>query len=284
LVLIINADISTVLHAKLQGVFIQGQKVLLPLEVSLADRSSSSPGSWTALVGPNGAGKSTLLRALAGLQEVQGTLELQPRRYALSKINGHLRGLEVLIPLAQLSSKDRAQQIAWLGPQEPGADDLCVMDVVMLGRLPHQDWLAAPSAADHAAVQRAMQQTQCEAWSQRRLGTLSSGQRQRVLIARALAVEAAILLMDEPLAHLDAPHQADWLETVRTLVAQGTTIVSALHELNMALQADSLLIMANGQVLHHGAPQDSATHAALQTAFDHRLRLLAVDGQWVALV
>jgi iron complex transport system ATP-binding protein len=282
--LTVNVDNAIVLRAKLQGVSIQGQKVLSPLDVSLADRSSSSPGSWTALVGPNGAGKSTLLRVLAGLQAAQGTLELQPRRYPLSKTDGHFQGSKAFIPLAQLCSKDRAQQIAWLGHQEPGADDLRVMDVVMLGRLPHQDWLAAPSAADHAAVQRAMQQTQSEEWRERRLGTLSSGQRQRVLIARALAVEAAVLLMDEPLAHLDPPHQADWLQTVRALVAQGTTVVSALHELNMALQADSLLIMARGEVLHHGAPQASATHAALQTAFDQRLRLVAVQGQWVALL
>ncbi len=283
--MVLNTEIPPAaagLRASLQGVHIQGQRILLPLDVLITDRSPKTPGSWTALVGHNGAGKSTLLRVLAGLQAVQGEVWVLPR--CQDRLANAVGAANKAVAVSRLSARERAGHIAWLGPQEPGADDLRVCDVVMLGRLPHQDWLAAPSAADHAAVLRAMQQTQSSGWSHRRLGTLSSGERQRVLIARALAVEAAVLLMDEPLAHLDPPHQADWLQTVRSLVAQGTTVISALHELNMALQADSLLVMAGGAVLHHGPPQAPQTHAALQTAFDHRLRLLAVDGQWVALI
>src|SRR5690606_26015767 len=103
------------------------------------------------------------------------------------------------------------------------------------GRMPHQAWLAPPSEADEAAVQAAMQQTHSWTWRQRRMSQLSGGERQRVLLARVLAVQAPVVLMDEPLAHLDPPHQADWLSIVRGLRNAGVTVVSVLHELNMAL-------------------------------------------------
>ena len=101
--------------------------------------------------------------------------------------------------------------------------------------------------------------------------------------ARALAVQARVLLMDEPLANLDPPHQADWLECVQALVAQGRTVVSVLHEISMALQAQDLVILDKGQVVHQGACADAATHAALEAVFEHRLRIRAIDGQWLAL-
>ena len=104
-----------------------------------------------------------------------------------------------------------------------------------------------------------------------------------MLLARALAVEAELLLMDEPLANLDPPHQADWMRTVRALVAEGRTVVSVLHELNAALAADTMVVMAGGRVLHHGACGDAATHRALETVFDHRVALHHVAGQWLAL-
>jgi iron complex transport system ATP-binding protein len=171
----------------------------------LHDISLSLPkGRWTSIVGPNGAGKSTLLKVLANLLSHTGTVDL------LGK------------PLHHMPNRDRARQLAWLGQNESAGDDLMVQDVVMLGRLPHQPWLAPPSEADHAAVARALQATQAWEWRGRALGQLSGGERQRVLLARALAVEADVLLMDEPLANLDPPHQADWLALVQALVVQGT--------------------------------------------------------------
>ena len=161
---------------------------------------------WTSIVGPNGAGKSTLLKVLAHLLPHTGSVTLLGQ------------------PIASLPGRVRAQQLAWLGQNESTGDDLTVHDVVMLGRLPHQAWLAAPSNADHAAVARALYATQAQTWCDRSLGQLSGGERQRVLLARALAVEADVLLMDEPLANLDPPHQADWLALVQALVAQGKTV------------------------------------------------------------
>ena len=222
-------------------------------------------GRWTAVVGPNGAGKTTLLKALAHLLPAHGQVQLNGR------------------DIQQWPGKARARAMAWLGQSEPGADDLLAHDVAMLGRLPHQPWLGAPSAEDRAAVERAMRQTQCWDWRERPLGQLSGGERQRVLLARALAVEAQVLLMDEPLANLDAPHQADWLLTVRALVAAGRTVVSVLHELGMALQADELLVLERGRVAHHGPSDSPASHAALRAVFDERIALHQVAGQWVVL-
>ncbi|OYT94098.1 MAG: ABC transporter [Burkholderiales bacterium PBB3] len=222
-------------------------------------------GQWTSIVGPNGAGKSTLLRCLAGVIPHNGTVTLLGQ------------------PMHKLPHRERARQLAWLGQNETSADDLTVWDVAMLGRLPHQAWLAPPSAQDHAAVESALRATQAWEWRARALGQLSGGERQRVLLARALAVQAQVLLMDEPLANLDPPHQADWLAVVQALVAKGTTVVSVLHEISMALHADQLVVMAQGRITHQGPTRDSASHAALVEVFDQRIAIHSIDGQWVAL-
>ena len=228
-------------------------------------RLAPAAGAWTAVVGPNGAGKSTMLRALAGLLHFEGALSLQGR------------------PWSQLPARERARTIAWLGQNEASADDLGAHDVVMLGRLPHQPWLAPASAEDHAAVEQAMRETQSWDWRDRPLGSLSGGERQRVLLARALAVQSSVLLMDEPLAHLDPPHQSDWVQIVRSRVRSGAAVVSVLHELNIALQADTVVVMDGGRIVHQGAPDSPATHAALQQVFQQRLLILQVQERWLAL-
>ena len=128
-----------------------------------------------------------------------------------------------------------------------------------------------------------MRATQAWDWRERPLGALSGGERQRVLLARALAVEARVLLMDEPLANLDPPHQADWLLLVRELAAAGRSVVSVLHEISIALHADDLVVMRQGRIDHHGACADAATHRALEQVFEHRIAIHPLAGQWVAL-
>jgi iron complex transport system ATP-binding protein len=237
-------------------------EVLHGIDLALAARR------WTSIVGPNGAGKSTLLKVLAGLLAHGGEVRLLGQ------------------PLTAMPGRTRAQRMAWLGQGGAGegsADDLMVYDVAMLGRLPHQRWLAAPNEADRAAVERALRRTQAWEWRDRPLGQLSGGERQRVLLARVLAVEAQVVLMDEPLANLDPPHQADWMQTVRELVAEGRTVISVLHELNSALAADAMVVMAGGRVLHHGACEGPDTHRALEDVFDRRVVVHRVAGHWMAV-
>lgn len=227
----------------------------------LHDVSLALPaGRWTSIVGPNGAGKSTLLKVLAGLLPCEGSVALLGQ------------------PLPSYPARQRAQRLAWLGQNESAGDDLTVWDVAMLGRLPHQAWLAAPSDADRAAVELALKSTGAWDWCARSLGQLSGGERQRVLLARALAVQAQVLLMDEPLANLDPPHQADWLGVVRCLLETGVTVVSVLHEISMALHSDEMVIMAAGRVTHQGISADPATHSALEAVFDQRISIQQING------
>ena len=225
-------------------------------------------GRWTSVVGPNGAGKSTLLKVLAGLLPYTGKLDLLDK------------------PLAAWSRAERARSLSWLGQNEAAANDLSVFDVAMLGRMPHmahRGWLSAASQHDHAVVEQSLRATQAWDWRARSLGALSGGERQRVLLARLLAVQARVVLMDEPLANLDPPHQADWLAIVRSLVAQGTTVISVLHEISVALHADDMAIMAGGLVTYQGACANASTHRALEAVFDKRISVLPLSGQWIAL-
>jgi iron complex transport system ATP-binding protein len=222
-------------------------------------------GRWTSIVGPNGAGKTTLLKALAHLLPYEGRVQLIGR------------------DARAWSAGERARALAWLGQNEGGAEDLLAHDVVLLGRLPHQPWLGSASAQDLATVEAAMRETQCWDWRGRPLGQLSGGERQRVLLARALAVRAPVLVMDEPLANLDPPHQADWLRIVRTHVQRGGTALSVLHEITMALHADEMVVMHEGRVFHQGPCADPATHRALEHVFDGRIAVHPIQGQWVAL-
>jgi iron complex transport system ATP-binding protein len=222
-------------------------------------------GRWTSIVGPNGAGKSTLLKAMAGLLPFKGHIALFDQA------------------LMAIDRRQRAQQLSWLGQNESASDDMRVWDVVMLGRMPHQDWLAAPHAQDHAVVETALKASQAWDWRDRTLGQLSGGERQRVLLARAMAVQAQVVLMDEPLANLDPPHQVDWLAQVRCLTSQNTTVISVLHELGMALHADDMVVMQAGRVVHQGPSADAATHRAVENVFDKRVAIHSLDGQWVAI-
>ena len=222
-------------------------------------------GRWTCIVGPNGAGKSTFLKALAGLLPIQGEVCLWGQ------------------PLHTRASRERAQRLAWMGQDEGVSDDLCVWDIAMLGRAPHQGWWGAVTVEDERIVRACLETLQVWDLRHRSLHRLSNGERQRVLLARLWAVQAEVMLMDEPLANLDPPHQVDWLRQVRALVRQGRTVVSVLHEIGMALHADSLVVMREGRVVHHGAPCDAATRQAVEEVFDQRIRILSVDGQWVVL-
>ncbi len=222
------------------------------------------PG-WTAIVGPNGAGKSTLLRVLAGLRPPDaGELQLDDA------------------PLASWAPRERARRIAWLTQQGSASGDLTAREIVRLGRLPHLGLVGAPGADDEAAVDRAMAEAECAAWGERRLQQLSGGEQQRVLLARALAVEAPLLLLDEPTTHLDPPHQAALARLFRRRAAAGTKVVSVLHDLSLALAADHLVLLARGRIRAEGPADDRALQAALVEAFEGAIRIEQLGGRWIA--
>jgi iron complex transport system ATP-binding protein len=238
--------------------------------VILNDLNLTIPqNQWTSIIGPNGAGKSSLLQAMAGLLKYTGSLEL----------NG--------VELSTLTGKDLSKKLAWLDQGASQSEEfgaaLSVYDTVMLGRLPHQGWLHLPSEADHITVEKVLQQTDAWHLRHRPLQQLSGGERQRVLLARLLTVDSDILLMDEPLANLDPPHQADFLKWQDNLLAEGKTLVTVLHEIHFALRADYLVMLNKGKVHFQGSSQDPKTHQALIALFDGRIRLEKLGNDWVAL-
>jgi iron complex transport system ATP-binding protein len=230
-------------------------------DVSLALR----PG-WTAIVGPNGAGKSTLLRVLAGLHAADaGDVLLDGKA------------------LSQWAPRARAARIAWLAQQGEVSGTLTAREIVGLGRLPAMGLFSEPTADDEARVDRAMADAECAAWAGRRLQELSGGERQRVLLARALAVGAPLLLLDEPTTHLDPPHQAHLARLLRRQARAGTAVVSVLHDLSLALFADTLVLMAAGGVRAEGASADPALHEALRDVFGGAIRVERLGARFVAI-
>jgi iron complex transport system ATP-binding protein len=249
---------TTALQAQRVSVSLGGRPVLHELSLTL-------PAGWTVVVGANGAGKSTLLRSLAGLQALDsGQVMLHGRA------------------LTGWSHRERSQQIAWLAQQGGASGELTVREVVHLGRLPHLGLFAEPGPEDEAAVQQAMALTECLAWEHRRLHQLSGGERQRALLACALAVNAPILLLDEPTTHLDPPHQVG-LVRLFTRIAAERTVVTVLHDLPLALRADHLVVMQAGRVVAEGRSDDPTVHAALVAVFDHAVRIERFGDCFVAL-
>jgi len=225
---------------------------------------------WAAIVGPNGAGKSSLLQLLAGLRVADaGQVHLQGRA------------------LQAWSPRERAQRLAWLAQQGEAEGDIAARDVVRLARLPRHGLLGAPDAADEAAVSAAMQETACAEFGARRLNELSGGERQRVLLARALAVGAPVLLLDEPTTHLDAPHQRDLVRSLVARARSGAAVLAVLHDLNLALAADRVLVMDQGRLVADGAPSDTALRAALVAVFGGAFSVEGLNTpsgpRWVAL-
>lgn len=230
-------------------------RVVLGERTVLHDISCNFEPGWTAVVGPNGAGKSTLLRALAGLlKRASGQVTLHGK------------------PLADYASSERGKAIAWLAQQGEATGDLTARETVHLGRLPHIGLFGAPTAIDEAIVDAALAATESTAWQHRRLIELSGGERQRVLLSRAIATQSPVLLLDEPTTHLDPPHQVALARLFRRL-ASTHTVITVLHDLPLAVQADRLLVMRDGSITGHGASNDAALHVALADAFDHAIAI-----------
>ena len=195
-------------------------------------------GELVGLIGPNGAGKTTLLRVLADLQRV----DAGEARYD---------GLSA----QRLGRQALARRVAYLAQSGQSHWPLRVDHVVALGRLPHRRPFSPPSAADRAAVEAALSAAEVVELRDRSIGTLSGGERARALLARALAVEAEMLLADEPVAALDPLHQLRAMALLRTAARQGTGVVVVLHDLTLATRfCDRLIVLAEGRIVADGPP------------------------------
>ena len=210
-----------------------------------------APGELVALCGPNGAGKSTLLRLLLGL-------------HAPSAGRVTLAGT----PVAALSRRAIARHAALLPQDAPADVPLSVREAVALGRLPHLGRLRPETTADVEAVARALAATDTTALAERPLAELSGGERHRVHLARALAQEAPLLLLDEPIAGLDVAHQLAAMDLLRATVDGGRAVVVALHDLALAARrCDRMLLLAGGTLCADARPADVLTPETLARVF-----------------
>ncbi len=225
-----------------------GPPVVGPLSLTVVD------GQWLALVGPNGAGKSTLLKAAVGIVEHSGSVQFGGR--------ASRAGLDV----------------AWM-PQRPYLpDEISVTDYVLLGRTPHLGRFGSERQADLDSVQRSLRRLDLDGFADRPLATLSGGEAQRAVLARAIAQEAPVLLLDEPTSNLDIGHCLDVLEIIDDLrLTDGLTVVTALHDLTLAGRfAERAVMLAAGKIVADGSPDQVLTEELIRAHYGAGIRVVDI--------
>ena len=215
-------------------------------------------GEWVALIGPNGAGKSTLLRVITGMKTRDGSVTVDgvdPERAARPTL---------------------AQTVAFVPQQPVIPDGMTVLDYALLGRTPYIPWWAMESAGDVDIVLRILERVDLGGFAGRRLDQLSGGELQRAILARALAQETPVLLLDEPTAALDIGHQQQVLDLIDGLRHEhGLAVLSAFHDLTLAGQyADRLELMAGGQIVRSGLPKEVLRPEVLERHYHADVKVL----------
>ncbi len=227
-----------------------GQTILDQVDIAL------KPGEMLGLIGPNGAGKSSLLKILAGLIEPNsGSLLLGEQLFD------------------SMPSSQRARRIAWLAQQGEVHWPLTVENLIELGRTPHLSHWQKPSQKDREVIEQVLVQTDLKDLRQRRFNTLSGGERARVLLARALAAEPKILLVDEPVAALDLAHQLDVMSLLSGYCNKGRGVIVVLHDLSLAAHfCHRLQLLHKGRVLAMGSAESVLNPEHLMTAYQIKSR------------
>ncbi len=220
---------------------------------------SALPGEFLGIIGPNGAGKSTILRILAGI--------LPGYRGEVS-----IFGLD----MRSLMPRQRARYLGFVAQETHFGLNFRVFDVVAMGRYPYLGPFQPLSAGDQEAIRQAVASAELEGLKQRLIHTLSSGERQRAVIARALAQSPKILLLDEPTSHLDLYHQHSIMELLRVLNAGGISVIIVNHDLNIASQyCDRLVLIHEGRVFGEGTPREIITEDVIRKVYN--IRCAVVD-------
>ena len=245
-----------ILAAQEIDVCLQKRAVLHRVSITL------EPGRVTAIVGPNGAGKSTLLKALAGLVEpVNGRITLDGQ------------------PLSRFDRAALARSLAYLPQDRPVHWPLAARAIVALGRLPHRSVHAAEGPRDSAAIAKALDAMDIRAVAHRPVNELSGGERARVLFARALAQEAAVILADEPTSGLDPAHALELFASLVRLAAEGHSIAVVLHDLSLAARfCHDVVILRDGRVMAAGPAGEVLLPGQLSRAFDVEMAVGSVAG------
>lgn len=210
-------------------------------------------GSVVGLLGPNGSGKTTLLRMMSGvLTPNAGTVRLDGQ------------------PIARMARRDLARRIAIVQQDTHSTFDFSVLEMVLMGRYPHLGPFELEGASDVALARAALRATGTAAFEDRRFATLSGGEKQRVVIAAALAQSSELLLLDEPTTALDLKYQLDVLAVLRSLnTEQGVTLVVSTHDLNLAAAlCQRVVLLKEGQVIAHGPTSDTLTAANIRALYD----------------
>ncbi len=220
---------------------------------------SVQPGTIFGVIGPNGTGKTTLVRALSG------TIPLLSGQVWIGDEE-----------VTRLSPQQRARRLAVVPQARNLPPAFTGYELVLLGRTSHLNWLGQVSAKDEACVRLALQRAQATSLADRRIGDLSGGEQQRLLLARALAQEAPLLLLDEPTTHLDLQHQISTLEAVRSLVKEvGLTVLIVLHDLNLVSRyADRIAVLSDKTLLAVGTPEEVLNAELLEEVYHLPLQIL----------
>jgi cobalamin transport system ATP-binding protein len=218
-------------------------------------------GSWVALIGPNGAGKTSALRALAGLVPFAGEIAIDGR------------------DARRLGRRELARRLAFV-PQKPATPaELTVAEYALLGRTPYISAFGSERRADRQAAARALRRLELERFAERSLGSLSGGELQRAVLARALAQEASVLLLDEPTTALDLGRQQLVLELVDSLRGDGLTVVSTMHDLTLAGQyADRLVLLDQGSVAAEGTATEVLSAPNVAAHYGASVRVVRENG------
>lgn len=217
-----------------------------------------------AVVGPNGAGKTTFLKCLSGIwRPAEGDVRVDGR------------------PLRDLSEAERARRLAFVPQEHAAAFNFSVLDFVLMGRAAGLSLFGAPSASDRAAAADALAYVGFEQFAGRPLFDLSSGERRMVLIARALAQKAGVLVLDEPTTFLDPRRETEVMDLLGRLVAeQRKSVVVTLHNLDLAVRcAARIVFLKNGRIIAEGRPDDVLTEGLLRDVYEIPMRIIVHDGR-----